>query len=67
MKEFFILTINNKYARNISILQSFFRALANSIGISYHFFYLEVKNLNSNCKNNKSEAEIEIKLKDKMP
>lgn len=36
MKRFFILTINNKYARNVLILQFLLKVSAGSISISNH-------------------------------
>lgn len=38
IKRFSILTINNKYARNMPILQSLLRASTGSINVSSHFF-----------------------------
>lgn len=61
-----ILTINNKHARSTFILQYILRVLASSISIPYYFFCLKVENLDANNKNNESEAEIKIELKDKI-
>ena len=66
MEGFFMLTINNKYARSAPILQSLLRALTGSIGIPSHFFHLEVENLDANNKSNESEAKTRIELKDEM-
>lgn len=66
IERFFILTINNKHAKNVSILQSLLRVLANSIGISNHSFCWGVENLDSNNVSNKNEVEKKIKLEDKI-
>lgn len=66
IEEFFMLTIDNKYAKNALILQFLLGALASSIAVPGHFFYWRVENPNSNNVSNKNKVEKEIKLEDKM-
>lgn len=66
MEGFFILTIDNEYAKSALILQSLLKASADSIGISCYSSCWRVKNLNSNIESDKSELEVSIKLEDEM-
>lgn len=66
MKRFFILIIDNKYARSIFIFQSLLGTLVCSLNIFCYSFHLGVKNLDDNDKTNKSKAKVRIRLKDKI-
>lgn len=60
MKRFLILTINNKYAKNMLILYLLFKVSANSIDIFRYFFYQKIEILNNNNKNNKKKSNLKI-------
>lgn len=66
IKFFSILTIINKYARSVSILQFSFSVSANNIDITTYFSYLEIENLDENNKSNKNEIKIKIQLNNKI-
>lgn len=66
IERFYMSTIDNKYIRSTPILQSIFKALANSISILSYFSCLGIENLDANNKNNKSEVKTEIELKDEI-
>ena len=57
-ERFFLLTIDNKYAKHMPILQFLLKASAGSIGIPSYFCRWEVENSDGNIENNKSELEI---------
>lgn len=59
-KEFSILTIGNKNAKNVLILQSLLRVSNCSIGIPKNFSYEKVENLDNNNKSDKSDVKIKI-------
>lgn len=63
---FFILTIDNKHAKNAPILRSLLRASAGSIGIPSHSSCWGVENPDGNNISDKSEAEEGIKVEDEM-
>lgn len=66
MKEFSMPTIDNKYARNVSILQSLLKVSIGSISISNHSFCWKIENFDTHNESNKSEIKTRIKLKNKM-
>ncbi len=66
IERFFILTIDNKYTKNVPILQFILRASAGSIGFPSYFFRQKIENLDANNNRNENEAEIRIELEDEM-
>ncbi len=59
-------TIDNTYARSVSILRFILRALTSSMGFSSYFSCWGIENLDANNKSNESKAETRIELEDKM-
>lgn len=66
LENFSMLTINNKYAKNMPILWSLLRVSVGNINVLTYFSYLRIKNLNSNNESDRSKTEERIKLKNKM-
>lgn len=66
IEKFSMLIIDNKHAKNVSILLFLLRTSANNISVSSHPLYRGIENLDGNNKSDKNETEVEIEFEDKI-